>query len=428
MHFACENNDLNLCGFLLENGADFLCEDNYRQSPFILAAKRNNLDLIKLFSSLINSDHNLKQVYRACYYASCSGHLEIVKYLFEKFNIKSECLLDEKSNDLIEKYLSELNVLHVCCYKAYFDMVEYLLDNSTNREEFINRPINEFRESTCLEEAFKGLLALDYSKKYEINTTSTKLPNRFKNAERDFKKAQYEAIINLLIENNGKFSKDFVPLNGLSKILMQVFSGPNKDLDFVHFLDCCKFLFVYKLNEIFLVDDTCLNLNSFDLIESIEQINKERLLILTNNNLKFLNESICKLKSEIELDLEKAVDEFLFKVYLISMRVLKDYKQLCLSKYFEIIVSLHMSGQLNIKISKFIYLKERNSEIYDQLEQLLKKPMSLRTLSLISIRNSIKCFGINKINKLNIPNALKHELFWNQTSKPFKNYLSHFYL
>ena len=173
------------------------------------------------------------------------------KYLIE-YNIKS--------NDLIQKYLSELNVLHVCCYKSHYDMVEFLLNNSIDKEEFINRPINEFRESTCLEEAFKGLLALDYGKKNELNKSSS----RAKNVERDFKKSQYEAIINLLIENNGKFSKDFIKLNGLSKILMQVFSGPNKDLDFVHFLECCKFLFVYKLNEIFLVDTK--TSNQFDLI------------------------------------------------------------------------------------------------------------------------------------------------------------------
>ena len=114
LHFACENNDLNLCKLLLTNGADFLTEDNYRQSPFILASKRNNLDLIKLFSNSIQTNSDLKQVYRAAYYASCSDHLEIVEFFFEKFQIKSEYLLDEKSKDLCEKYtISELNVLHV---------------------------------------------------------------------------------------------------------------------------------------------------------------------------------------------------------------------------------------------------------------------------------------------------------------------------
>ena len=68
-------------------------------------------------------------------------------------------------------------------------------------------------------------------------------------------------------------------------------------------------------------------------------------------------------------------------------------------------------------MSKLIYLKERNNEIYELLEKVLKKPHNLKTLSLISIRNSINCFGINKINKLNIPNSLKHELFLNQMCK-----------
>lgn len=402
-----------MCHLLVENSADFLFEDNYRQSPFILAAKRNNLDLIKLFSALIQKNdlisNNFKQIRRATYYACCSGHLEVVKFLFETFNLHSELLLDDHVHKN-EFKLSELNVLHVVCYKAQFEIAEFLLNNSKDKQNFINSPINEFRESTCLEEAFKGLLALDFGKKIELNKYGRHVI--LKSKEREAKKSNYESIINLLVENNGKFSRNFIQLNGLSKILLQVFSGTNKDLDFVHFLDCCKFLFVYKLNEIFIVNNNsnCLKCNS---TQDIEQLNKERLIIISNtNNTKYLNES--KLKAEIELDLEKAVDEFLFKVYLISMRVLKDYKYLCLNKYVEIIVNLYKSGQVNMHMNKFIYLKERNNDIYKQIEDALKKPQSLKTLAIISIRNMTNCFGINKINVLTIPSVLKQELFLNQ--------------
>ena len=96
------------------------------------------------------------------------------------------------------------------------------------------------------------------------------------------------------------------------------------------------------------------------------------------------------------------------------MRVLKDYKYLCLNKYVEIIVNLYKSGQVNMHMNKFIYLKERNNDIYKQIEDALKKPQSLKTLAIISIRNMTNCFGINKINVLTIPSVLKQELFLNQ--------------
>jgi hypothetical protein len=77
-------------------------------------------------------------------------------------------------------------------------------------------------------------------------------------------------------------------------------------------------------------------------------------------------------------------------------------------------LGLHYSGQVNMNTSKFLYVKERNNDVYEQIQYALKKPHSLKTSCLVVIRNSIKCFGINKINQLEIPNALKHELFLNQ--------------
>lgn len=189
LHYATENNDIYFCELLVTRGrADCLSEDNYRQTPFILAAKRNYLCLLKLFvndikcnkcvqttktttttSDVDNNGYVSKQVRLATYYACYSGNYEVVRYLFESFGLRTENLI-QLSRDYFEigsllvgerrlLKFSELNPLHVCCYKANFEIVEYLLanlENKANVEIVVNSPINEYRDSTSLEEAFKG--------------------------------------------------------------------------------------------------------------------------------------------------------------------------------------------------------------------------------------------------------------------------------
>lgn len=114
LHFACENTDIKLCKYLLNYGADCLIEDNYRQTPFTLAAKSNCIELIIMFSESINNRYLdtqinfneinasssksmrffFSQIRKALYHACECGYIEIIKYIFEKFMLKSDDLFD----------------------------------------------------------------------------------------------------------------------------------------------------------------------------------------------------------------------------------------------------------------------------------------------------------------------------------------------
>jgi ankyrin repeat protein len=100
LHFASENNDIELCTYLLKYGADCLLEDNYRQTPFIIAAKLDSLELLDLFTNEIKKhpkqSHNLNKQIRAASYHACNfGNLRIIKYLFDQFGLHSEDLINE---------------------------------------------------------------------------------------------------------------------------------------------------------------------------------------------------------------------------------------------------------------------------------------------------------------------------------------------
>ena len=118
-----------------------------------------------------------------------------------------------------------------------------------------------------------------------------------------------------------------------------------------------------------------------------------------------------------EFSLVKMIEDFLYRVYYICLKVLKDYKGKCLSYYVEILLNLHYSGQMYLNMSKLSYLKERNAEIYNILENVSKKPLTLKSFCSISIRKSIKNYGISKIDSFQIPNVLKNEIFYNTLSK-----------
>ena len=106
LHFASENNDFELCEYLLKNGGDCLFEDNYRQTPLVIAAKGDNLKLVKLFCREIVCEKNLdlekfelaaEQNIRVAIYNACdAGNLRIVEYLFNEFDLKSDEVLADK--------------------------------------------------------------------------------------------------------------------------------------------------------------------------------------------------------------------------------------------------------------------------------------------------------------------------------------------
>ena len=297
----------------------------------------------------------------------------------------------------------------MACFNAHYEVVQYLIEKATDNQSFINSPINDYRNSTSLEETFKGFMSIDSEKSLIKDRQALKVYNE----ARTLKIVRFKKIINLLIENNAKFSKNFIQNNGLSKLLTETFTGPSRDAEIVHCLYCFNFLFKYKLREIFFYDIKTSTSKSDSFNMSIESDSKETYPILEDckeedilNNSQDSLEMICKL-----FDLEKTIDEFLLKIYIISQRVIKDHKRSCLNYFIELLFSLHYSGQLGIKMSKLSYLNEKNKEIYHLIEEKVNKPLSLKSLSIISIRNSIKCLGESKVNHLEIPSALKNDLF-----------------
>lgn len=351
LHFTCENNDKKLCELLLRHGGDCLLEDNYRTSPFIITAKRNFKDLNSLFvNSLLNRfvDYSLSHVYwtqirRTAYYSICAGHLEIAKHLFKSFNLHSEQIcMDERDNgDISRLKLSELNPLHVAAYKANLPIVEFLFKNTqeTSQELFKNMPLNEFRDCTALEEAFKGLLMLDSNPSSQHSFILEHFrQTSILNSERNKKRLEHLKIVNLLIEKGCRFSANFVETNGLSKMLVQIFSGGiRKDSEFVQFLYSCNFLFKFKLDEIF--KGVHLKLESS------------------------LKNSASPVKL-LEFNLRLMIEDFLLKVYWACLKVIKDFKGICLNYLVEILLSLHLSGQLFLNVSFLSFLKEKNYEVF----------------------------------------------------------------
>jgi hypothetical protein len=111
--------------------------------------------------------------------------------------------------------------------------------------------------------------------------------------------------------------------------------------------------------------------------------------------------------------LSHQIHQFLFQTYLTCLRVIKDYKAISLKYFSDIVFSLHYSGQISIDMSRFIYLKQRTPDLYELLRSNLNKPLSLRANCAINVRKSIKHFGFNKVNRLNIPECLKNDIFLN---------------
>lgn len=588
LHFACEYNNYRLCKLLVLHDASFLIEDNYRQTAFVLAAKRNYLKLVKLFSchlmrrlmrkqqqqqqeaEEIDSDESdddddemfdaykceertdsieinlnnecLRQIKRATYHALCLGHLEVVKYLFRKFHLNSEQLVlndtafihivaqslnlleqnaagdvaaSDKSttnNSSNDTNFAELNALHVACYKSNFLCVEFLLENLFSKKEnldlFVNRPINEFRDCTPLEEAFKGYLTLDLDTSNMMNnfddlnifdffesssssnnnnnsrsddviktsSVTTAMQNKkqqrsIRSFNRELKKSNFQHIINVLIESGGRFSPNFIKNNGLLKLLVQMYCGPKKDVYFLHFLHCCNYLCKFNLNELFEIEQesnssissasASASTNSMASIilaksQTQQQQQQQKLFNFLVNHQASLNEqslnekyyaetinqqqfdSISSLstttsssssssstsnsnsnneQSNNSVDMDRMLEELLHKIYLTSLRVVKDYKMLCLTQFIQLLFNLHFTGQINLSHyfhrQKLSYLKERNGDILDLIKETIGKPMSLKACCFISIRRSMKKFGIKKIDSLDMPRTLKYELFSN---------------
>lgn len=263
-------------------------------------------------------------------------------------------------------------------------------------------------------------------------TTKPTISQEYTN--RQAKKKNFKKIINLLIENGARFSISFINHNGMSKLLTQVFTGPNKDADFVHFLACTNYLFKFKLTELFVYDvqppaqttipttttpvsSTSSKSASHTSISSLSASQESLMLMITQKGMLLSDANDLALSKAN--DLGNMIDEFMFKVYLLCMRVIKDYKGVCLNYFIDTLVNLHYSQQSRLDKSKLSYVKEKNAEIYEHLCEITAKPLSLKSLSANVIRRTIPFYGIDKVNELRIPDTLKYEIFFNSLSKGY---------
>ena len=381
-----------------------------------------NLDEYNLITS--------QQIQKSAYYAACSNNIEIVEYLFENFSLYSEQLQydsnfevvtipnddydgyydecnnnDKKTNPVkinikyeLTSCTSELNALHVASYNSFFKIVKYLVEKSKNKNDYINMPINKFRDSTPLEEAFKGLLTLNFNYEMDINAYRRKYIHKMAGLMQDYdckKKSkteaemEYKQIINYLIENGARFSQNFLLNNDLTRISTQVFNGELKHLNFIHYLNCLQYILQYKVDELF-------------------QFTPHTTVVFEDDKykqMKQLSMSDC---------LAKMFDELMNQLYLTILKVLKDYKPLSLIIFSNLAIILCNeinNGKIKLTFANFSYLKERNREIYNLISMKLQSPSSLQQLAYFTIKNSINNFGISNINRLNLPNILKKKLF-----------------
>lgn len=255
----------------------------------------------------------------------------------------------------------------------------------------------------------------DLNNDLDLRLTS-KQTNSAAYALRQTKKKNYKKIINLLIENGAKFSSNFITTNGMCKLLTQIFSGPNKDADFVHFLNCINYLFKFKVEEF--LDSKVTMVNS-SILSSLNSSQESLLLMIAQKGAMLGGEKSTNLAVNLTKDLNNMLDEFFFKIYLVCLRVIKDYKGACLNYYIDTLINLHYSRKTRLNVEKLAYLKEKNSEIHAHFGELVKQPVSLKSLCADSIRKSIRFYGINKINSLDIPSTLKYEIFFNSISKGY---------
>ena len=76
-------------------------------------------------------------------------------------------------------------------------------------------------------------------------------------------------------------------------------------------------------------------------------------------------------------DLANMIDEFMFKVYLLCLRVIKDYKGVCLNYFIDTLVNLHYSQQAKLDMSKLGHVKEKNPDVFEHLSELAHAPFCL---------------------------------------------------
>jgi hypothetical protein len=293
----------------------------------------------------------------------------------------------------------------VASFKGYFEVVEFLVDKilPEDKDRMINGCLNEFRKCTPLEEALNGFLMIDLRNELEIVPFVNKLGDLIES--RNEIKRSFIKIINLLIDNGARFSANFLVQNGLVNLVGQVFTGANRDADFVQLLYCITFLFKFNLSDIFSENDFA----KFSPNEA--------------ETIKFNNEIVDESKKDGSVDVNYFLEHFLQKLYTTCLKVLKDYKFICMNYFYNIFINLYLSGQFRVEPgcvpNKFAYIKDRNLDLFSDLVAFFEqqantnKMFTLQTLCCIKIKQSIRNFSFNKLKSLNVPLFLKSDIFLN---------------
>ena len=125
LHFAAQNGDTAVVGYLIEHGADINAQDDvFSRTAIHFAAEQGNLDCIKYLAehgANLQDKDNFGAT--AFHYAAKSNKLDVVKYLVSK------------KVDYTTKDTRGWTAMHYAAYGGSIDVVKYLLAKGLNINE-----------------------------------------------------------------------------------------------------------------------------------------------------------------------------------------------------------------------------------------------------------------------------------------------------
>lgn len=126
LHYAAENNDLELAVYLVESGADINSSDSLLQTPLIKAIKNFNIDLAKC---LVKNGANVNYIDLssscAVKYACEIGNIDLINFL-----VKNGASLENKY--FIDNICEEGTVLQDAVLREDFELIKCLASNGAN--------------------------------------------------------------------------------------------------------------------------------------------------------------------------------------------------------------------------------------------------------------------------------------------------------
>ena len=354
LHVACERHDHQLAEMLVvKYEADFLRQDMYHETPLSIASKQNNLLLLATFTTHRPQRRPFNDDNDRDH---TSAHLWEIGLACQR---AASCNYVEVMRLLFDAY--DLNTNSLC------SMFSSSSPTSANVLE-LSSPLHVAGYN-----GHSSALGFLVAHAPEPLGVINRPMNRFRTStplEEVFKgmlvgpnmSIEFMSSIDLLVANGARFSPDFVANRELSKLL----ANTGRDKSLVHFLKACRFLFKYKLSEVLNNDAT-----------------------------------------------NEALEEFMFDLYAVCVRVVKDHKSACLLLYVRLLLDLY--GTRQVRLGDIGFLKEKNADAVHQLvsEEMLaaRTHATLKSHCYLSIRKSMANFSWRQVNALTLPSTLKHELF-----------------